>query len=47
MAGKLEELLAQRGVWCVVVGAGHVVGPRGLVELLRKQGHRVRQLPRD
>lgn len=45
MAGKLEELLAQKGVWCVVVGAGHVVGPRGLVALLREQGHRVRQLP--
>jgi uncharacterized protein YbaP (TraB family) len=47
MAGKLEELLTQQSVWCVVVGAGHVVGPRGLVALLREQGHRVRQLPRD
>jgi uncharacterized protein YbaP (TraB family) len=47
MAGKLGELLEKRGVWCVVVGAGHVVGPQGLVALLRKQGHRVRQLPRD
>jgi uncharacterized protein YbaP (TraB family) len=46
MAGKLEELLAQPRVWFVVVGAGHVVGPRGLVALLRKQGHRVRQLPK-
>lgn len=47
MAGKLGELLAQPRVYFVVVGAGHVVGPRGLIELLRKQGHQVRQLPRD
>jgi uncharacterized protein YbaP (TraB family) len=47
MAGKLGEMLARPRVYCVVVGAGHVVGPRGLVALLRKQGHRVRQLPRD
>jgi len=47
MAEKLGELLAQQRVYCVVVGAGHVVGPRGLVALLRKQGHRVRQLPRE
>jgi hypothetical protein len=47
MAGKVEQLLARSGVWFVVVGAGHVVGPRGLVELLRKHGYRVRQLPRE
>jgi uncharacterized protein YbaP (TraB family) len=47
MAGKLGEMLAQPRVYCVVVGADHVVGLRDLVALLRKQRHRVRQFPRD
>jgi uncharacterized protein YbaP (TraB family) len=28
----------------VIVGAGHLVGKDGIVELLRKKGWRVRQL---
>ena len=28
----------------IVVGAGHVVGANGLVELLREKGYRVEQL---
>lgn len=47
MAEKIEGLLAEKAVWFVVVGAGHVVGPRGLVELLRKQGYQVRQLSKQ
>jgi uncharacterized protein YbaP (TraB family) len=46
MAEALGRLLAQPRTWFVVVGAGHVVGPRGLVALLEGQGHRVRQLPK-
>jgi hypothetical protein len=46
MAEALEGMLAQPRTWFVVVGAGHVVGPEGLVALLEKQGHRVRQLPK-
>jgi uncharacterized protein YbaP (TraB family) len=46
MATRVEALLAQPRTHFVVVGAGHVVGPQGLVALLQKQGHTVRQLPR-
>ncbi|WP_338872152.1 TraB/GumN family protein [Myxococcus stipitatus] len=47
MANKLDTLLAEPRVHLVVVGAGHVVGPEGIVALLQKKGHTVRQLPRD
>ncbi|HYH95023.1 TraB/GumN family protein [Hyalangium sp.] len=46
MAEKVGAMLAQPRTWFVVVGAGHVVGPEGLLALLQKQGHRVRQLPK-
>lgn len=46
MARALGGMLAQPRTWFVVVGAGHVVGPEGVVALLEKQGHRVRQLPK-
>ncbi|HEX8701371.1 MAG TPA: TraB/GumN family protein [Myxococcaceae bacterium] len=46
MAEALGKMLAQRRTWFVVVGAGHVVGPRGLLALLEQQGHQVRQLPK-
>ncbi|MFP2904226.1 TraB/GumN family protein [Pyxidicoccus sp. 3LFB2] len=46
MATGVDALLAQPRTHFVVVGAGHVVGPQGLVALLQKQGHTVRQLPR-
>jgi uncharacterized protein YbaP (TraB family) len=46
MASRVDALLAQPRTHFVVVGAGHVVGPQGLVALLQKQGHTVRQLPR-
>jgi hypothetical protein len=46
MAQALGKMLAQPRTWFVVVGAGHVVGPEGLVALLEQQGHQARQLPR-
>lgn len=46
MAEALGAMLAQPRTWFVVVGAGHVVGPEGLVALLQQQGHQVRQLPK-
>ncbi|WP_223758964.1 TraB/GumN family protein [Myxococcus sp. RHSTA-1-4] len=46
MAAGLDALLAQPRTHFVVVGAGHVIGPEGIVALLQKQGHTVRQLPR-
>ncbi|HZI11844.1 MAG TPA: TraB/GumN family protein [Myxococcus sp.] len=47
MATGIDALLAQPRTHFIVVGAGHVVGPEGLVALLQKQGHAVRQLPRE
>ncbi|NTX05661.1 TraB/GumN family protein [Myxococcus sp. CA040A] len=47
MASRLEALLTEPRVHLVVVGAGHVVGPEGIVALLQKKGHSVRQLPRE
>jgi uncharacterized protein YbaP (TraB family) len=44
MAARLEELLAEGGTLFATVGAGHVVGERGIVALLRERGYAVRQL---
>ena len=45
MAKKIEDwLLAGRERVFVAVGALHLAGPRGLVEILRSRGHFVRQL---
>jgi len=44
MADRIEELLQKPGRYFVVVGAAHVVGERGIVELLRARGFTVRQL---
>jgi uncharacterized protein len=41
---KLEALLAQRTSMLVAVGAGHLVGPDGVVALLRAKGYRVTQV---
>ncbi|WP_164011135.1 TraB/GumN family protein [Pyxidicoccus trucidator] len=46
MATGVDALLAQPRTHFIVVGAGHVVGPQGLVALLQQQGHTVRQLTR-
>lgn len=44
MAGRIEQLL-QAGESCfVVVGAAHLVGREGIVELLKRKGYRVEQM---
>jgi uncharacterized protein len=40
---KIEELIRGKDKAIVIVGAGHLVGPTGIVELLRKKGYRVTQ----
>jgi len=42
---QVEELLNGQGNALVVVGALHLVGDGGLLELLRKKGYKVTQLP--
>ncbi len=48
MLERMQALLAQPGrTHFVVVGAGHVVGKEGLVDLFTRAGYRVHQLPLD
>jgi uncharacterized protein YbaP (TraB family) len=42
---QVEELLNGPGNALIVVGALHLVGEGGLLELLRKKGYKVTQLP--
>ena len=41
---KIEALFARRGHALVVVGAAHLVGPDGLLAMLRAKGYTVEQL---
>jgi uncharacterized protein YbaP (TraB family) len=41
---KLEALFARPGHAFVVVGAAHLVGPDGLLTMLRAKGHSVEQM---
>jgi uncharacterized protein YbaP (TraB family) len=36
-------MLAQKGTYFVAVGAGHLVGKQGIIELLSHKGYAVRQ----
>lgn len=45
MASKIEGYLAQDGIYFVVIGAGHYVGPRSIIELLEQSGkYNIRRL---
>jgi uncharacterized protein YbaP (TraB family) len=39
---KLEPMLKRGDKAMILVGAGHLAGPSGLIELMQKRGHRVR-----
>jgi uncharacterized protein YbaP (TraB family) len=41
---KIEQLLARNGRALVVVGAAHLVGPDGLLSMLRAKGYAIEQL---
>jgi len=41
MADRLAQLMGRGGVYFVVVGAAHLVGEQGIVELLRARGYTV------
>jgi uncharacterized protein YbaP (TraB family) len=43
MLSKIEGYLNSNGSYFVIVGAGHLVGERGLVELLKSRGYVVEQ----
>ncbi len=44
MAQKIDGYLKTRGTYFVVVGAAHLVGDRGIIQLLRKKGYSIEQL---
>jgi uncharacterized protein YbaP (TraB family) len=44
MAQKIEDFLADDEIYFVVVGAGHLVGENGLINLLSEAGYDVEQL---
>ncbi|OGO20132.1 MAG: hypothetical protein A2Z15_03040 [Chloroflexi bacterium RBG_16_50_11] len=44
MLEKIEEFLADDEIYFVVVGAGHLVGENGLINLLKNKGYKVEQL---
>jgi uncharacterized protein YbaP (TraB family) len=43
-AGAIEQLMAQGGTVMVVVGAGHLVGPENLIQLLQGKGYTIEQV---
>jgi hypothetical protein len=44
MASKIEGFLKGEDTYFVVVGAGHLVGSKGIIQLLKNKGYSVRQL---
>jgi len=44
MALKIENLLKAKETYFIIVGAGHLVGNEGIIELLKRDGYGVEQL---
>ena len=44
MVSKIEEFLKAEGTYFVVVGAGHLAGQKGMIEILREKGYLIDQL---
>jgi uncharacterized protein YbaP (TraB family) len=44
MAEKIEEFLADDEIYFIVVGAAHLVGEKGLVNILDERGYLIEQL---
>lgn len=44
MAGKIQGYLSSGKTYFVIVGAGHLVGDKGIISLLRDKGFRIEQL---
>jgi uncharacterized protein YbaP (TraB family) len=46
MVDRIEAFLKAKDQYFVVVGAGHLVGPKGIVKLLEAKGYQVEQVRR-
>jgi len=44
MTGSIKSYLKQKGRYFVVVGAGHLIGDKGIVQLLQNAGYRITRL---
>jgi uncharacterized protein YbaP (TraB family) len=44
MVGKIEGYLEEDETYFVIVGAGHLVGEKGIIEILRDKGYTVKQM---
>ena len=44
MTASIKKYLKQKGIYFVVVGAGHLLGDKGIVRLLENAGYRVNRL---
>lgn len=44
MASKIKKFLNEKGTYFVVIGAGHLTGKRGIIELLGRDGFAVEQI---
>jgi len=44
MVSKIEEFLRTKETYFVVVGAGHLVGKKGIIEMLKGKRYPVEQL---
>ena len=44
MASKIEDFLKTKETFFVIVGAGHLVGEKGIVETLKTKGYVVEQM---
>jgi uncharacterized protein YbaP (TraB family) len=44
MASKIEDYLKTKETYLVIVGAGHLVGNQGIIEILKGKGFFVEQL---
>jgi len=44
MTSKIQELMKANQKYFVVIGAGHLVGEKGILQLLKNEGYTIRQL---
>ena len=44
MVSKIDEMLKQQGSYFVVVGSGHLIGEKGIVNVLKEKGYDVKRL---
>ncbi|MEW6419537.1 MAG: TraB/GumN family protein [Nitrospirota bacterium] len=43
MVSKIEDFLKTKETYFIVAGAGHLVGNKGIIEMLRNKGYNVEQ----